>query len=299
MLTYAAAPATTDRGEHTEGPCWDPRTGRLVWVDQYDGLVRIAEHAGGRLSVVRTHDVGSAVGAVVPSAHDDGWFVACAQGFAHLAADGRLTTLAQPEAETGSPGVQTRMNDGKCDSSGRFWAGSMAWDKRSGAGSLYRLETDLAVTVMLRDVTISNGLAWTADGATLYFIDTPMQRVDAFAVSPDGSLHDRRPVVQLADGFPDGMCIDVEGCLWVAVWGGSAVHRYTPDGTLAAVVEVDAPQVSSCCLGGTDGRTLFVTTSQEGMDADARDAHPKSGHLFAARVDVPGAPASMFAGVVP
>jgi sugar lactone lactonase YvrE len=103
--------------------------------------------------------------------------------------------------------------------------------------------------------------------------------------------------VRLDDGFPDGMCIDDDGCLWVAVWGGSAVHRFGPDGTLLAVVEVAAPQVSSCCLGGTDGRTLFVTTSQEGMDDATRAAHPGSGHVFAARVDVPGAPAAMFAGV--
>ncbi len=295
MLTYPAAPVTAGRGEHTEGPCWDARTGRLLWVDQYAGLVRIGEYDGASLHVVATHDVGSAIGAVVPSASDDGWLVACAQGFARLTADGTLALLAQPESDVD---VRTRMNDGKCDADGRFWAGSMAWDKRTGAGSLYRLEHDLSVTVVLRDVTISNGLAWSADGATMYYIDTPTQRVDAFDVADDGTLQARRPVVRLDDGFPDGMCIDADGCLWVAVWGGSAVHRFDPDGTLRAVVEVDAPQVSSCCLGGPDGRTLFVTTSQEGMDADARAAHPLSGHVFAGRVDVPGAPAAMFAGVV-
>ena len=293
MLTYRATPATADRGEHTEGPCWDARTGRLLWVDQYAGLVRIGEYDGGRLRVVATHDVGSAIGAVVPSASDGGWLVACAQGFARLAADGTLTLLAQPESDVD---VRTRMNDGKCDTDGRFWAGSMAWDKRTGAGSLYRLEPDLSVTVVLRDVTISNGLAWSADGTRMFYIDTPTQRVDAFDVAGDGALQARRPVVRLDDGFPDGMCIDLDGCLWVAVWGGSAVHRFDPDGALVGVVEVDAPQVSSCCLGGADGRTLFVTTSQEGMDADTRAAHPLSGHVFAARVDVPGAPADMFTG---
>jgi sugar lactone lactonase YvrE len=287
---YSATPVTPQRGEHTEGPCWDARTARLLWVDQFDGLVRIGEYDGEWLHVVQTHSLGSAVGAVVPSGVDDGWFVACAQGFAHLSADGTLTLLAQPEAEVD---VDTRMNDGKCDPAGRFWAGSMAWDKRSGAGSLYRLELDHTVTVVLRGVSISNGLAW-PDERTLYYIDTPTQRVDTYAIDADCTLRDRRTVVTVDGGSPDGMCIDAEGCLWVAVWGGSAVHRYAPDGTLVAVAEVAAPQVSSCCLGGTDGRTLFITTSQEAMDAADRARYALSGHLFATRVDVPGQPADAF-----
>jgi sugar lactone lactonase YvrE len=288
---YATRPVTAARGEHTEGPNWDARTGRLLWVDQYDGLVHAGRYDGERLHVEATHNVGSAIGAVVPRAADDGWMVACAQGFARLDADGTLTLLHQPEADVA---VETRMNDGKCDAAGRFWAGSMAWDKREGAGSLYRLDPDLSLEVVLRDVTISNGLAWTDDGATMYYIDTPTQRVDAFQVSERGELTDRRPVATVIEGFPDGMCIDAEGHLWVAVWGASAVRRYAPDGRLVDVAEVDAPQVSSCCLGGDDGRTLFITTSQEGMDGAARAAHPGSGHLFATRVDVPGAPAAQF-----
>lgn len=288
---YASRPVTAARGEHTEGPCWDARTQRLLWLDQFDGLVHIGRYDGERLHVEATHTVGSAVGAVVPRAADDGWMVACAQGFARLDADGTLTLLAQPEADVP---VDTRMNDGKCDAAGVFWAGSMAWDKREGAGSLYRLRPDLSVEVVLRGVTISNGLAWSDDGTTFYYIDTPTRRVDSYSLSAGGELGERRTVTSLDTGFPDGMCIDSEGCLWVAVWGGSAVHRYAPDGTLLAVVDVDAPQVSSCCLGGEDGRTLFVTTSQEDMDAPTRAAQPGSGHLFATRVDVPGAPAAMF-----
>lgn len=291
MQRYPTRPITDTRGEHTEGPCWDSRTAQLLWIDQYDGLVHAGHYDGERLHVEVTHDVGSAVGAVVPRAADDGWMVACAQGFARLDADGTLTLLAQPEAEVP---VETRMNDGKCDAAGAFWAGSMAWDKRAGAGSLYRLGPDLSLDVVLRGVTISNGLAWSEDGTTMYYIDTPTQRVDAYRVSERGGLTDRRTITTLSDGFPDGMCIDRDGCLWVAVWGGSAVHRYAPDGTLLAVADVAAPQVSSCCLGGEDGRTLFITTSQEGMDAATRAAQPLSGHLFAARVDVPGAPAAQF-----
>ena len=276
MQRYSTRPATQQRGEHTEGPCWDARSARLLWVDQYAGLVNVAEWDGRQLNVLRTFRLGSAVGAVVPTRAAQGWLAACAQGFAALDADGTLTPLAQPEAANPVP---TRMNDGKCDPLGRFWAGSIAWDKRTGAASLYRLEHDYAVTTVLRGVTISNGLAW-PDEATLYYIDTPTRGVDRFRITPEGRVVDRTTVVRIEDGQPDGMCIDDEGCLWVAVWGGSAVHRYAPDGTLLATAEVDAPQVSSCCLGGRDGRTLFVTTSCEGMDEAARAEHPNSGHLF-------------------
>lgn len=292
---YATRPITAARGEHTEGPCWDARTARLLWIDQYDGLVHAGHYDGERLHVEVTHNVGSAVGAVVPRAADAGWMVACAQGFARLDADGALTLLAQPEAEVP---VETRMNDGKCDAAGAFWAGSMAWDKRPGAGSLYRLNPDLSLDVVRRGMTISNGIAWTDDGSTMYYIDTPTQRVDAYRVSDRGELSDPRTVATLTDGFPDGMCIDLDGCIWVAVWDGWAVHRYAPDGTLLAVADVAVPQVSSCCLGGDDGRTLFITTSQEGMDPAARAAQPLSGHLFATRVDVPGAPAAQFGSPV-
>lgn len=297
MRRYAAGPATSARNDHGEGPCWDSRTGQLVWVDQYEGLVIVGDvdEATASVTPVRTYNLGSPVGAVVPTrSSDGGWMTACAQGFAHLAADGTVTMLAQPEAEVP---VRTRMNDGKCDDLGRFWAGSMAWDKSPGAGSLYRLDPDLTVDVVLRGVTISNGLAWSPDGGRLYYIDTPTQRVDRFGVNADGRLSDRATVVTIENGagFPDGMCIDSDGCLWVALWAGSAVHRYSPDGELLAVVDVDAPQVSSCCLGGTTGTTLFITTSQENMTAAERDAHPQSGKIFSVEVDTPGKPAAAFA----
>jgi sugar lactone lactonase YvrE len=188
------------------------------------------------------------------------------------------------------------MNDGKCDAQGRFWAGSMSEDEVTGAATLYRLDPDLTLTPVLRDVTISNGLAWSADGRTFFYADTPTQRVDAFTVTDEGTLTDRRTVVRLPDGagLPDGMCIDTEGALWVALWGGHAVRRYAPTGELLAVVEVDAAQVSSCCFGGPALDTLFITTSQEGMDGAARAADPNAGRLFAAAVGVTGTPAARF-----
>jgi sugar lactone lactonase YvrE len=295
---YASTPVTSEPNEHAEGPAWDERTGQLLWIDQYAGLVTLGDFDAAipRVTPVRTYQLGSAVGAAVPSrALGGGWLTAAAQGFAHLAEDGTVTMLAQPEEQTP---VRTRMNDGKCDQLGRFWAGSMAWDKVGGAGSLYRLDPDLSVTLALRDVTISNGLAWSADGQHLFYIDTPTRQVDRFQVAADGTLHDRTTVVSIAEGagFPDGMCIDDDRCLWVALWGGSAVHRYAPDGTLLAIVDVAAAQVSSCCFGGPDGRTLFITTSQEGYDATQLAADPHAGKLFCAAVDTSAPPAAAFGG---
>jgi len=291
---YRAEPAMVARSEHAEGPCWDARTGQLLWVDQYAGLVILADYDGDtrRLTPVRTYSLGHPVGAVVP-ASDGGWMTAVRHGFAQLGLDGAITWLAQPE--DGSA-VRMRMNDGKCDAAGRFWAGSMAFDKLPGAGSLYRLDPDLQLTTVLRGPTISNGLAWSADGTTMFYIDTPTRRIDRFTVTPDGELAARTTAVSIPPGAgePDGMCIDDDGALWVALWGGAAVHRYAPTGELLAIVEIDAPQVSSCCFGGPDGRTLFVTTSQEGFGAAERAAHPESGKLFCVQVDVSGRPAAAF-----
>ncbi len=295
MRRYRATAATATRSEHAEGPSWDARTGQLLWVDQYAGLVHVGDYgpADNTMTAAQTHDVGAAVGAVVPSAGDDGWLVAYASGFGHLACDGAVTPLAQPAPP------HVRMNDGKCDDVGRFWAGSMSWQKTPGDGSLYRLDTDGTLAVALEGVTISNGLAWADGGATMYYIDTPTRRVDRFRVRGDGVLADRVSAFKVQGGFPDGMCIDVDGCLWVAVWGASCVRRYAPDGRLLAVVDVPAPQVSSCCLGGPDGRTLFITTSQEGMDSAQRAHHPLSGAVFCVQVDTAGAPAAAFGTAAP
>jgi sugar lactone lactonase YvrE len=188
------------------------------------------------------------------------------------------------------------MNDGKCDPAGRFWAGSMAWAKTPAAASLYCLAPDGRVTVARTNLTISNGSAWTPDGRSMYFIDTPTQRVDRFAVTPNGELRDQETVVQIDRdlGAPDGMCIDGDGCLWVALWGGNAVHRYSPHGELLAVVNVDAPQVSSCAFGGPDRRTLFITTSQEGYDQETSECHPLAGRVFSVRLDTSGPEAAPF-----
>lgn len=286
VISYAARAVTEARAEHAEGPAWDARRDELLWVDQFAGLVHRSRYEGGVLRPVRTYEIGVAVGAVVPIAGADGWMLGAGAGFIRLAADGRTEVIAEPEAAVRGT---NRMNDGKCDPLGRFYAGSMAWSKQAGAGALYRY--DGSVRTILRDVTISNGMAWSAAGDRMYYIDTPTGRVDVFTVGADGEPADRRPAFPIdpADGAPDGMCIDDEGCLWVAMWGGGKVCRYAPTGEKLATVEVPAPQVSSCAFGG---RTLFITTSQEGYTPADSDRHPGAGRLYAIDLPVGGPPAT-------
>ena len=295
MQTYRATPVSAERYHHAEGPAWDARSGRLIWIDQHVGHVHLGgwDAAAGQVVPERRFELGGPVGAVVPAGTGDGWLAAAGHGFVRIAADGRISELAQPAAGSAVP---MRMNDGACDPLGRFYAGSMAMDKTPGAGALHRLDPDLTVTTVLEHVTISNGLGWADGGSTMYYIDTPTQRVDRFRVDAGGGLTDRTPVVRVDPGLPDGMSVDDEGCLWVAIWGGGAVRRFAPSGELLAVVEVDAPQVSSCAFGGAHGRTLFITTSQEDYDERQREAHPNAGRLFALELDVSGPAAAPFGG---
>jgi len=295
----AAHPITTTRYHHAEGPVYDDRTGELAWVDIYAGNVHVAalDPASGELSEPRTYAVGRSAGALAPCEDPDaGWVVAGTMGFLLLGRHGAVEPLAQPEA---GAVPETRMNDGKCDLVGGFWAGSMGWGKEHGAGRLFRLDPDGTCDTVLVDVTISNGLAW-VDDRTVHFVDTPTHGVDLLRYDLDGA---RVRVVSRARAFdippelgaPDGMSVDAEGYLWIALWGGGSVGRFAPDGRLLERVTVDASQVSSCTFAGPDLRTLVITTSQEGFTSEQSAAEPSSGRLFAARVDVPGLAVDRFA----
>jgi sugar lactone lactonase YvrE len=278
---------------HGEGPAWDARAGHLLWVDMMANQLHQTTAAGAD----RITDFEQPVCVAVPRqqgglalALGDGYWLADARGELQ-----RLYAIAQPP----SPAGPIRMNDGKCDPTGRFWAGSMAYDARTGAGSLFRLDPDGGVHEMLDDVTISNGLAWSADGSTMFYIDSPTQRVDAFDASvATGAIGNRRPVVTIpaSVGLPDGMTIDDDGGLWVALWGGSAVHRYTPDGRLDTIVNLPCTQVTSCSFGGTGLDELYITTSRLGLPQDGPDVQPHAGDLFRVRPGVTGPAAVPFAG---
>ncbi len=275
-----------------EGPVWDEEQQRLLWVDILPGLVHRFDPATGSDD---TFGVGKPVGSA-SLRRAGGLVLAVEDGFALL--DPGWQRLEQV-AVIDHAGPPARFNEGKCDPAGRFLAGTMAYDQTPGAGSLYRLDPGLAVTKLLDGVTISNGLAWSADGTTMYYIDTPTQGVDAFHYDIEtGRLANRRRVVDIpaAAGLPDGMTIDSDGCLWVALYGGSAVHRYAPDGHLDATVYFPATNITCPVFGARGFDQLYVTSARDGLDERQLAAQPHAGAVFAVDVGARGLPGRRFAG---
>jgi sugar lactone lactonase YvrE len=231
------------------------------------------------------------VGAIAPVHDDEGWILAAGQGFLHLSPDGSV----RPIEEVTPPG--TRMNDGACDPQGRFWAGTLANDFRPGGGALYRLDADGRVTVMRRELTISNGLGWSPDGATMYLADSGPRVVYAFSFDvATGTLSDERKFVTIAKevGTPDGLTVDADGDIWVAIYGGGQIHRYSPAGVLRERLMVPAHQSTSCTFAGRDLNRLYVTTATEGWSDEQREAEPGAGLVYRFDVDATGRPATPF-----
>jgi sugar lactone lactonase YvrE len=274
-----------------EGPVWDPRIGRLLWVDIPNATLFVTDPADGATSERR---LSKAVGVVLPRA-SGGYVAALQDGFYALSDDGEPELIAPVEASDPT----TRMNDGETDPQGRVWAGTMGWHAEPGRGSLYRLDADGSVRRMLEGVSISNGLGWSPDGLTMYYVDTPTCRIDRFDFDPvSGDISDRREFVTIrhGGGRPDGLTVDSEGAVWVATWPGHGVHRYLPDGTLDAVIPLPVSNVSSCEFGGPDLRDLYITTAWELLSEEEHAAQPLAGSLFRTRVEVPGRPRVPFAG---
>jgi sugar lactone lactonase YvrE len=261
-----------------------PRWGGLRWVDMLAGDVLTLADEG---AVSRRH-VGS-VAALVRPRRSGGAVLALERGFALEDADGTLTVLEPVWTDDG-----VRMNEGGCDPDGRFWCGSMAYDQAPGAAAMYRLEPDGSVRVAFEGVTVSNGLEWSPDGSLAYYDDTATHRVDVFDYDSAAGLTGRRPFVTLPDdGNPDGLTVDAEGGVWVALHGGGAVHRYDPDGRLDAVIDVPTGQVTACTFGGPQRDQLFITTSRQGLRPDE---DPPAGSLFRVDPGVRGLPVREFAG---
>jgi len=269
---------------HGEGPVWSERWGGLRWVDMLAGDILSLAGDG----TVRRRHVGDVAAAVRPR-RDGGAVIAVERGFTLEDADGSLTPLAPAWTDDG-----VRMNEGGCDPDGRFWCGSMSYDRRPGGAAVYRLDPDRSVRRVLDGVTISNGLEWSPDGSRAYYDDTATHRIDVFDYDTDDGLTARRPFVVLTDTErPDGLTVDSEGGVWVALNGSGVVHRYTPAGVLDEVVHLPTPKVTACTFGGPGLDQLFITTSREGM---APDDDPLAGSLFRAEVGVSGLPVREFAG---
>ena len=276
-----------------EGPLWDEEQQVLYWVDILSSLLYIYDPATGEN---RTLDVGRHVGTVVTRA-SGGLMLAVREGFASFDLETQeLTLIANPEAHiTGN-----RFNDGKCDPAGRFWAGTMAYENPTNQGSLYRLDTDLSVHKIFGDVAISNGIIWSLDHTTMYYIDTLRKSVRAFDYADDtGDISNERVIITVPEeiGMPDGMAIDSEGMLWVAHYGGSCVSRWNPN-TAQLLLKIDLPvtQVTACAFGGPNLDTLFITSAAQELDAAELARQPLAGGLFAIKTPYQGVPSFRFGG---
>ncbi len=272
---------------HGEGPCWSAGWGGLRFVDMLAGDVLQLDASTGAVS--RTH-VGEVAAVIRPRA-SGGAVLALKDDF--VVTDGPLTELRRVAGVVHDTGI--RLNEGGCDPDGRFYCGSMAYAETPHAGSFYRLDPDGEVTVVQRGVSISNGFDFSPDGSRAYYVDTPEHRIDVYDYSAETGLTGRRRWVDVpADaGGPDGLVVDAEGGVWLALMGGGAVRRYAADGSLDAVIELPVRQVTACTFGGDDLATLFITTSQIGADLDA---HRASGALFSVDPGVRGRPALTFSG---
>lgn len=274
---------------HGEGPFWDDLNGRLLCTDLLSGVI-VGIDAECR--VIR-HQVPSAVASVIRRRASGGFVIGSERGV--LVADEQLSVFAQIAEITGDREVRT--NDGGCDRLGNLIIGTMAYDERPGGGAVYRVTADHQVVECLSPVSISNGTQWSADGNSAYYIDTPTRRVDVFNVDPTSGAWSGRQTHIIVDeipGLPDGMAIDDENGLWIALWGGGSVNHYDAAGRLVEKILVPGvSQVTSCAFGGDDLSLLYITTSRLGL---ADDAEPDAGAVFAVRTRSRGAVLSQFAG---
>ncbi len=269
-----------------EGPIWDPRDNRLIWVDIMGHKVHRYDPASGQ---DEAFDVGQPVGAAATRA-SGGLVLAVHDGFATLdLATGRVELLAPVEQDI----PHNRMNDGRVDSAGRFWAGTMPyeWQERVGQGALYRLNADHTVERIFGGVTISNGIDWSPDDRLMYYVDSPTQRMEVFDYdAASGAISNRRTLVEIPSevGLPDGLTVDAEGYIWLAVWGGWRIQRYSPDGRLDREVRLPVSQGSSCCFGGPDLMDLYITSATSGLAEAQLRQEPHAGALWRCRPGVKG-----------
>lgn len=275
---------STDRYELGEGSRW--AGDRLVLVDIPAGRLLSAPVDGLRpgIELLELARLDVPLAAIAPVAGRPGtWLAAAGTGFWQIGPEG-VREIAAPQPVTTQP---WRMNDAVADRAGRFWAGSMASDQSDGQGALYRLDPDGSVHTVVRGLTIANGPAFSPDGRTMYLSDTPRGHIDRFDVDPStGELTNRRPFARIAeqDGAPDGLTVDSEGHVWAALFGGGAVRRYRPDGTVDRGLPVPARQPTSVCLVDT---TLIITSSREGLD----DPGPADGAVLITAAGATGLPA--------
>jgi sugar lactone lactonase YvrE len=280
------------RAQHAEGPLWDAETARLWWVDITGERVHCFDPQSSRDISWRTS--GQPGGVVLTAAGEP--VVASPDGLATLdRVTGRMDLRVPVEQDR----PENRANDIKVDSRGRAWAGTMAFDKRPRGAALYRIE-GCQVTRVVDGLTIANGPAFDEDKGHLYLADTGISIVDVFDLDPEtGAISGRRRLLDFSDAqvWPDGMTVDDEGMLWIALGRAGAVHRYRPDGTLDGVVEIPTTNPTSVTFGGPDGADLYIVTSWFDLDEGSRPAQLLAGAIFRCRPGATGRPSPRLADV--
>jgi len=268
-----------------EGPVIDRRTGRLCWVDILEGRLYENDLEAGSQHVAM---LGTIVGAAAPRERQDGFAVAVADGFAYWSG-GRLT-VADPVL----PEPDRRMNDAKCDSRGRLWAGSTHMEFAPGAGALHRWDGSAPSVTVATGFTLPNGLGWNEQDTIMYLIDSMTSTVLAAPYdADDGQIGQFAPLCRVDGGLPDGLAVDVDGSIWIAMWGGSAIHRYDSSGHLTGTVFMPVTQPSSCAFG--DDGTLYITSARTGLTAEELHNQPHAGSVFALATTTRGVPIHAFA----
>jgi len=292
MREFEATPLDSERYYLGEGIRWDEVRSELAWVDIAPTRSRMfrANPQGGALNIKQTYEFNEGFTVFAPlRSREQGWIAGYGDAIVHLKEDG--TTSPLNVIVTENPEV-VRTNDGTADPWGGFWVGTMGRHAESELGSLYWRHNG-HVELMKSNCTISNGTSWSPDHRYMYFTDSALGTLYRAEVGPNGRPGDFVPFIVLPDpasAAPDGHCVDENGHLWVAIWGGREVREYSPSGELVGRVKVDAHQVSCCTLGGPNGTTLFITTAQEGYSAQDSANDPHAGKVFTCDVGVRGLP---------
>lgn len=273
------------KSELGEGALWDYRNGLLLWINIEGQIVNFYNPT---TSDNREMFTGQKIGTVVP-AESGKYVVALQKGIYFFDKEtGAKSKITDPESDI----KDNRFNDGKCDPNGRFWAGTMSMVGKKNTGSLYRLDKDQSAHKMVDDVSISNGIVWSLDGTRMYYIDTPTQEVKSFDFDQEtGKISNPQVAVEISKdlGAPDGMTIDEEGHLWIALWGGAAVGCWDPEtGKLIRTIAVPAKNVTSCAFGDDDLETLYITTARVGTSDEELQSYPHAGGVFKVRPGVKG-----------
>jgi len=272
-----------------EGPVWDAKRNSIIWLDIIKGNIHEYNTKNAVFNTIAVHQM---IGSFALC--ENGHYIAALQHglFFINKFTGEQKRIAQPEIHL----PQNRFNDGKCDPAGRFWAGTMSIKDEAGAGNVYMLDKNEQLSKMIEHVSISNGLAWSLDHKTFYYIDTPTYKIAAYDYDViSGQITNKRFVIhfEITEGYPDGMTIDNEGMVWIAHWGGWQVSRWDPNtGEKLCYFKLPVEKVTSCIFGGENDTDLYITSAKVGLSEQELQQQPLAGCLFVI-------PACGFKGIAP